>query len=742
MPGISVITNFDTNGTFPLDPRIVATNSTMRDSITYKYEGLKVYVEQDQKTYTWNGTSWTQDSNGIYGGSGSLVGNTVVSTGGIGTYSGSQSYTISFSSQTDVSGSTVDSTSIFRRFAVGTNMEFTRNFSQKTGLGSITNLSSQTFISTPNDVNFKVENFVRFGLDSSGVRLYNQNSGTWSASITFSPSFTSNATYSLPRISGTFAMTNQLSTNTDNLQQVTTRGNTTSRPISINVLGVAPTLTNSINLRPVGNSTTDFTFTTFWYANYTTNGPGSYLGIKSSGNSIPISTPGGDGTTNEMRRLIRMFSGTPSNYNTANINATNGFLFSWRPLGFPSDNSLYLGSVTISSDREIYFPNKSGDVDLLSPGVSEQPNQVFVNIGKVYDVDTVSQNILAIGSGSDNIQTNPIYSGAAGSYVQWTDFAQTKVQYIQLPTPVGRGGDIISFCHYNWNNSVNQFDVQPIYMTGSSGFSITGGQAFWDYQIGPTGGYTNSWYGGRSGSLISDGTKWIKWNYDYTRLDQFFGNQYFGGPFLNITEQGYKGVGIPSSNGYYRSTIGKKSGKWYWETRINLENGMTNFSKIGIVTQPGSLIVGEVGTIPNGIGIIGNNTIIGKYNIGTGLQSITLPTTLAEVIAPIPTTITPFNSGEVLGHALDLDSPTRTYTVYRGGTTDPTNVYIRINITGVASSQIWYPAVCSDGTTNSVDINFGQFGFSYSVPIGFNRGIFFKGWDDSNITRTNQGIGW
>lgn len=58
---INIIDNFSVNVSKPIDSRMVVANSTARNSITYKYDGMKVFQQDDRKTYIWNsGTStWT-----------------------------------------------------------------------------------------------------------------------------------------------------------------------------------------------------------------------------------------------------------------------------------------------------------------------------------------------------------------------------------------------------------------------------------------------------------------------------------------------------------------------------------------------------------------------------------------------------------------------------------------------------------------------------------------------------------
>ena len=78
---IPVITNFDINASAPIDSRMVVANSTDRTNIVYKYQGLKVFQTSDNTSWFWTGTSWSVEPNGIYGGSGSLSGNTEVYLG-------------------------------------------------------------------------------------------------------------------------------------------------------------------------------------------------------------------------------------------------------------------------------------------------------------------------------------------------------------------------------------------------------------------------------------------------------------------------------------------------------------------------------------------------------------------------------------------------------------------------------------------------------------------------------------
>lgn len=64
-----IIDGFKLSSSTPIDSRMVASGSIARNSIQYKYEGLKVYDTSDKITYVWGGTDWVQDGGGS-GGSG------------------------------------------------------------------------------------------------------------------------------------------------------------------------------------------------------------------------------------------------------------------------------------------------------------------------------------------------------------------------------------------------------------------------------------------------------------------------------------------------------------------------------------------------------------------------------------------------------------------------------------------------------------------------------------------------
>lgn len=103
--GISVTSNFDINVPAPIDSRLVATNSAVRDAIAFKYAGLKVYVLDEAKTYVYGTNSqWTLDSGGsninqsggIYSGNGELPSDVNVTFGTISSTQNNETNSLTF----------------------------------------------------------------------------------------------------------------------------------------------------------------------------------------------------------------------------------------------------------------------------------------------------------------------------------------------------------------------------------------------------------------------------------------------------------------------------------------------------------------------------------------------------------------------------------------------------------------------------------------------------------------------
>lgn len=103
---IPIITNFEVNSASPIDTRLVATNSAALNEIKFPYDGLTVYTKDANLNYTYTAIPlgqagfpgrWQVSSNGIYGGSGSMIGNTDVNMGSVGGNLDNKSFELVFS---------------------------------------------------------------------------------------------------------------------------------------------------------------------------------------------------------------------------------------------------------------------------------------------------------------------------------------------------------------------------------------------------------------------------------------------------------------------------------------------------------------------------------------------------------------------------------------------------------------------------------------------------------------------
>ena len=86
--GIEIIDGFDLFAETAIDSRFVKDNTTERDAISWKYDGLEVLVLTPRKKWRWNGTTWDDitDADGADGADGTdgtnfLSGNGVPSSG-------------------------------------------------------------------------------------------------------------------------------------------------------------------------------------------------------------------------------------------------------------------------------------------------------------------------------------------------------------------------------------------------------------------------------------------------------------------------------------------------------------------------------------------------------------------------------------------------------------------------------------------------------------------------------------
>jgi len=166
---------------------------------------------------------------------------------------------------------------------------------------------------------------------------------------------------------------------------------------------------------------------------------------------------------------------------------------------------------------------------------------------------------------------------------------------------------------------------------------------------------------------------------------------------LTATQVNYLGTGV-------RSTIGKSSGKWYWEcTVIYCDAGQTLGIFIGVATFS-SNISSFVGFDSNGWSYHENSTEFGtpyKWNSGVSTSYGTV-----------------FTVGDVIGVALDMDAGTLEF--YKNGVSQG------VAFTGITGTIFAALAMAGLSPINptKVTANFGASAFAYSVPSGYNSGLY------------------
>lgn len=154
-----------------------------------------------------------------------------------------------------------------------------------------------------------------------------------------------------------------------------------------------------------------------------------------------------------------------------------------------------------------------------------------------------------------------------------------------------------------------------------------------------------------------------------------------GGDLTATSTTGSKGV---------RATIGKSSGKWYWEVMNN--SGAEN--DIGIATASASLST-WLGADAQGVGY---DSFDGKLYKNS------------SIVASYAT----YAQNDYIGFALDCDAGT--IAIYKNGTLQGTYSH--------GLSGTIYPAMGGFASTMSGIANFGASAFTYSPPGGFNAGVY------------------
>jgi hypothetical protein len=163
----------------------------------------------------------------------------------------------------------------------------------------------------------------------------------------------------------------------------------------------------------------------------------------------------------------------------------------------------------------------------------------------------------------------------------------------------------------------------------------------------------------------------------------------------NVTLSGGNlGSTVTTAGGIVRSTVGKGSGKWYWETIAGSNSNSTGIANASAVLS--AYPTGEPNCWTYYGGAYGAS---GVWN--NGVQILTCAT---------------FTSGDVIGIALDASAGTCQF--FKNNVSQGT-------VSGLAAAT-YYAALGGDGVGGSPlsTINFGATGLIYSPPAGFNSGLY------------------
>lgn len=155
---------------------------------------------------------------------------------------------------------------------------------------------------------------------------------------------------------------------------------------------------------------------------------------------------------------------------------------------------------------------------------------------------------------------------------------------------------------------------------------------------------------------------------------------------VNVTLSGGNLTAVSSTSSSVRATIGKSSGKWYWE--IHVDSGTT--ISIGIAQSTDSLAT-----------IAGNDVTSWGYLYQGNIQNNS-----GLVAGPVTT----YTAGDVIGVALNLD--TNSIRWYKNNVSQDAESI---------SAGTYYPVVSWSATSTA---NFGATTMAYAAPAGYNAGLY------------------
>jgi hypothetical protein len=277
----------------------------------------------------------------------------------------------------------------------------------------------------------------------------------------------------------------------------------------------------------------------------------------------------------------------------------------------------------------------------------------------------------------------------------------------------------------NWNYG----NVQSVTLTSNQTLTFSNGQAGGEYKLiltqDSTGGRTVTW---PASVKWPNGTAPTLSGANATDVVSFLytGSEYLGSYNLryNITYSAWnpsdKSTGVTLSNsnktatlntsGWHgvRDSVGKASGKWYWEVAVNtVDANRDQFNGIatsGETLDPSSGNFADVTTNTAYMyyGYDGNKTAGGSVTTSYGNT---------------------YTAGDVIQVALDMDNG-KIWFGKNGTWQNSGNPTAGTNAAFTGISGTFYPFFGANSGTQGVTANFGGSPFNYSAPDGFTAGLY------------------
>lgn len=179
---------------------------------------------------------------------------------------------------------------------------------------------------------------------------------------------------------------------------------------------------------------------------------------------------------------------------------------------------------------------------------------------------------------------------------------------------------------------------------------------------------------------------------------------------VTISDGNLTGSNPSIAGGVGIGTIGKNTGKWYWETLVNSCTGGT-YGKVGIT----NVLMAVGGTTPTSLG--GGGAAVGTV----GYEGASLARQAAFNLTGLGTGTVAgaggiIANGDILSTALDCNANQVLF--YRNG-----EFACTVNL--APGGSIWYPAFASTSSFTSVTFNFGQ--SAWNGVTGGIRALLFAG---------------